>query len=137
MSKGKSLPDFSLFSTAAEEKTLREIGVTIKFEAAVNRTSKTFPVDMKDKSFTCICISLNEMHTVNIRVKRSEFVSKWSDKVKDIVMLSNVCTWNVCLDDADWERKCFVFILTKDSDKKQRIAVIAQPYETHLFHKAK
>ena len=32
-----------------------------------------------------------------------------SNKVKDIAMLSNFCTWKVCLYDVDWERKCFVF----------------------------
>ena len=55
MVKGRAYLGFSLFSTAAEEKALREIGTIAKLEVAVSGTSETFPVNMKDKSFPCVC----------------------------------------------------------------------------------
>ena len=76
----------------------------------MSRTTKTLPVDMKDKSFPCVCTKLMKVKcNVKVRAMCSGSVSEWSDKVKDIAMVSNFCTWKVCPDDVDWERKCFVF----------------------------
>ena len=80
---------------------------------AVSGTSEAFSVNMKDKSFPCVCTKLMKVKcNVKVRAMCSGSVSEWSDKVKDIAMVSNFCTWKVCLDDVDWKESVLCFILT-------------------------
>ena len=67
MVKGRVYLNFSLFSTTAEERALRESGANnISFEAAVSGTNKRFPVDMEDRSFAYASSDFPKKHTVKV-----------------------------------------------------------------------